>query len=134
MLKVQLSILDHGFIIKEMLPDFNHYKGASILGQFSHLYYLQTVTSASTPFNYSYESQPLYTSELKNGRSIDFRPIGFHFIGEMRFSSQDLILDNERILQAFQDSLISSQLTVLDIYHHNYHQHHPNIFFHLGKK
>jgi S-adenosylmethionine decarboxylase proenzyme len=121
MLKIQLSILDHGFMIKEMLPDFNHYKGASILGQFSHLYYLQSVTIISTPLNYSYESQPLYTSELKNGRSIDYRPIGFHFIGEMRFFSQEPILNNELILQAFQDSLVVSQLTVIDIYHHNYH-------------
>jgi len=41
MLNIQLSILDHGFIIKEMIPYFNFYKGASILGQFSHLYYLE---------------------------------------------------------------------------------------------
>ncbi|MFW9867089.1 MAG: bis-aminopropyl spermidine synthase family protein, partial [Candidatus Thorarchaeota archaeon] len=39
MQKLQVSILDHGFIINEMIPDFNHYKGASIIGKFSHLYY-----------------------------------------------------------------------------------------------
>ncbi|GAH39367.1 unnamed protein product, partial [marine sediment metagenome] len=32
MQKLQFSILDHGFIINEMIPDFNHYKGASIIG------------------------------------------------------------------------------------------------------
>ena len=120
-LKVQLSILDHGFILKEMLPNFNHYKGASIIGQFSHLYYLQTVIPPSPPFNYNYESQPLYTSELKNGRDLSFRPIGYHFTGEMRFISKDLLMDNKAIFQAFLDSLTTAKLAVIDIFNHNYH-------------
>ncbi len=120
-LKVQLSILDHGFILKEMLPNFNHYKGSSIIGQFSHLYYLQSVMTTSTPFNYNYESQPLYTSELKNGRDLSFRPIGYHFTGEMRFISNVLLMDNKAIFQAFLDSLTSAKLAIIDIYNHNYH-------------
>ncbi|MFX1364115.1 MAG: adenosylmethionine decarboxylase [Promethearchaeota archaeon] len=120
-LKVQLSILDHGFILKEMIPNFNHYIGASIIGQFSHLYYLQTLTTSSTPFNYNYDSQPLYTSELKNGRNISFRPIGYHFTGEMRFNSIDLLMDNKAIFQAFLESLTSAYLAIVDIYNHNYY-------------
>ena len=120
-LKVQLSILDHGFIVKEMLPNFNHYAGASIIGQFSHLYYLQSVITTNTPSNYTYESQPLYTSELKNGRELTFRPIGYHFTGEMRFTSKEILMDNKTIFQAFLDSLTSAKLKVIDIYNHNYH-------------
>ncbi|NVM38009.1 MAG: adenosylmethionine decarboxylase [Candidatus Lokiarchaeota archaeon] len=120
-LNVQLSILDHGFILKEMLPNFNHYKGASIIGQFSHLYYLQSVITTSTPFNYNYESHPIYTSELKKGRDLSFRPIGYHFTGEMRFNSKDLLMDNKVIFQAFQESLTSAELAIIDIYNHNYH-------------
>ncbi|MFX1503734.1 MAG: adenosylmethionine decarboxylase [Promethearchaeota archaeon] len=119
-LKVQLSILDHGFILKEMLPNFNHYKGASIIGQFSHLYYLETAMTTRTSFNYNYDSQPLYTSELKSGRNISFRPIGYHFTGEMRFNSKDLLMDNKAIFQAFLESLISANLAIIDIYNHNY--------------
>lgn len=120
-LKVQLSILDHGFILKEMLPNFNHYKGASIIGQFSHLYFLHSIIPTNKPFKYSYESQPLYTSELKNGRDLSFRPIGYHFTGEMRFISKDLLMNNKAIFQAFLDSLISAKLAIIDIYNHNYH-------------
>lgn len=120
-LNLQLSILDHGFILKEMLPNFNHYKGASIIGQFSHLYYLQSVMATNTQLSYKYESQPLYTSELKNGRDLTFRPIGYHFTGEMRFKSKDLLMDNKFIFQAFLESLNSAELTIIDIYNHIYH-------------
>ena len=62
---IQLSILDHGFIIKEMIPYFNLYKGASILGQFSHLYYLELAEIQSVEDKLSLNALPIYTAELK---------------------------------------------------------------------
>jgi hypothetical protein len=120
MLKLQLSILDHGFIINEMIPDFNHYKGASIIGKFSHLYYLQSVNNPSNKYNLSLTTGPIYTSEVKSKDKPPFVPIGYHFVGEMRFLDQKILLDNEKIQKVFLDSLISADLTILDIYHHNY--------------
>ncbi|UCD00728.1 MAG: adenosylmethionine decarboxylase [Promethearchaeota archaeon] len=120
MQKLQLSILDHGFIINEMIPDFNHYEGASIIGKFSHLYYLHSVINPSDKYNLSLSSHPIYTSEVKSQAYPQFLPVGFHFIGEMRFTSQDLILDNKKIHQIFLNSLISAGLRILDIYNHNY--------------
>ncbi len=120
MQKLQLSILDHGFIINEMLPDFNHYEGASIIGKFSHLYYLQSVINPTSMYNFSLISHPIYTSEVKSKIKSPFLPIGYHFIGEMRFINQEILLDNEKIQKIFLDSLISADLTILDIYHHNY--------------
>ncbi|MFX1344421.1 MAG: adenosylmethionine decarboxylase [Promethearchaeota archaeon] len=120
MQKLQLSILDHGFIITEMLPDFNHYKGASIIGQFSHLYYLQTVAEFKSKYKLSFASGPIYTSEVKGKSKPQFRPVGFHFIGELRFTSQKSLLNNELIQKIFINSLLSANLTVIDIYHQNY--------------
>jgi len=120
MQKLQLSILDHGFIINEMIPDFNHYKGASIIGQFSHLYYLQSVNNPSNKYNLSLTTGPIYTSEVKSKVPPPFVPIGYHFVGEMRFLDQEILLDNEKIQKVFLDSLITADLTILDIYHHNY--------------
>jgi len=120
MQKLQLSILDHGFIINEMIPDFNHYKGASIIGKFSHLYYLQSVNNPSSKYNLSLTTGPIYTSEVKSKVKPPFAPIGYHFVGEMRFLDQEILLDNEKIQKVFIDSLISADLTILDIYHHNY--------------
>lgn len=119
-LKLQLSILDHGFTINEMIPDFNHYKGASIIGKFSHLYYLQSVANPTNRYNFSLTSHPIYTSEVKSKIKPPFLPIGYHFVGEMRFINQEILLDNEKIQKIFLDSLISADLTILDIYHHNY--------------
>jgi len=121
MQKVQLSILDHGFIINEMLPDFNHYKGASIIGKFSHLYYLQSIKSPQSKYNLSFSTEPIYTSEVKSIVQRSFRPVGYHFVGEMHFTKQEILLDNEIIQKLFLDSLLNADLTVLDVFHHNYH-------------
>jgi S-adenosylmethionine decarboxylase proenzyme len=121
MQKLQLAILDHGFIISEMLPNFNHYKGASIIGKFSHLYFLQSVINPNDKYNLSFFSQPIYTSEVKSIPDYSFRPVGFHFVGEMHFKNQDFLLENEIIHKIFIDSLINADLTILDVYHHNYH-------------
>ena len=118
--KLQLSILDHGFIITEMIPDFNHYKGASIIGQFSHLYYLQTVIDPGSKYNFSFASGPIYTSEVKSRKKSPFKPVGFHFIGELRFSKQESLLNNDLIQKIFINSLLSANLVVLDIFHHNF--------------
>jgi S-adenosylmethionine decarboxylase proenzyme len=119
--KLQLAILDHGFIINEMLPDFNHYKGASIIGKFSHLYYLQSIVNPNDKYNLSFSLNPIYTSEVKSIVEYPYRPIGFHFVGEMHFKKQDLLLQNENIQKIFLDSLIYAELTILDVYQHNYH-------------
>lgn len=123
MQKLQFSILDHGFIINEMIPDFNHYKGASIIGQFSHLYYLQSINNPSSKYNLSLTTGPIYTSEVKSKVKHPFVPIGYHLVGEMRFKDQEILLDNEKIQEVFLDALISADLAILDIYHHNYQPH-----------
>jgi S-adenosylmethionine decarboxylase proenzyme len=120
MLKIQSSILDHGFIINEMIPDFNHYKGASIIGQFSHLFDLQ-LTRIVKETSYTLESHQIYTAEMKKQEKIPFMPLGFHFIGEMRFEEQDFVLQNKYILEVLLNSLESAELKVVDIYNHNYH-------------
>jgi len=120
MQQIQLSILDHGFIIKEMIPYFNIYKGASILGQFSHLYYLELAEIQNTEDKLSLNVLPIYTAELKRRKTIPYRPIGYHFVGEMRFSSQNLLLENDKIQKIFLDSLDYANLITYDIFHHNY--------------
>jgi S-adenosylmethionine decarboxylase proenzyme len=71
-------------------------------------------------YNLNFHSRPIYTAEVKRDISAPFLPVGFHFVGEMRFESQSKVLDNEKIQRIFIDSLISSDLMILDIYNHNY--------------
>lgn len=123
MLKLQLSILDHGFIINEMLPDFNHYEGASIIGKFSHQYYLQTITNPNAEYNLSFSKYPIYTSEVKSSIVYPFRPGGYHFVGEMHFKKQEQLLKDDKIQKVFLDSLINADLTILDVFYHHYRPH-----------
>ncbi|MHA1669568.1 MAG: adenosylmethionine decarboxylase [Promethearchaeota archaeon] len=120
MKQIQLSILDHGFIIKEMIPYFNIYKGASILGQFSHLYYLELTEPKSTEDTLSLKLNPIYTSELKKRAEIPFRPIGFHFIGEMHFKHQKQLPKNENLHKIFIDALNHADLMIVDVFNHIY--------------
>ncbi|TES94937.1 MAG: adenosylmethionine decarboxylase [Promethearchaeota archaeon] len=120
MQNVQLSILDHGFIIKEMIPYFNLYKGASILGQFSHLYYIELAEIQNVEDKLSLKALPIYTAELKGRKANPYRPIGYHFVGEMRFTDQNFLLENEKIQKIFLDSLTYADLIIYDIFHHNY--------------
>ncbi len=119
-LEIQASILDHGFEIKEIIPNFNRYIGASIIGQFSHVYYLELAQIIDEPRLFNSLQNPIYTSEVKGNEYRQFRPIGIQYIGELRFSDQSVLLDNEKILKSFLDALNLAKLTITDVYHHQY--------------
>lgn len=119
MQQIQLSILDHGFSIQEMIPEFNHYKGARILGQFSHLYYLNTVRTSDNDMNLIYKDKPLYTREVSHTPNIQ-RPLGYHFIGEFFGMDHHLLLDNFRIKKFLLEALNDVDLQIIDVYQHNY--------------
>jgi S-adenosylmethionine decarboxylase proenzyme len=122
--QIQLSILDHGFALNEMIPYFNIYKGASILGQFSHLYYLHLTRAVSSiGDDLILKLNPIYTSEVKVQKKLPFRPLGYHFIGEMGFDNQSYLFDSKSIQETFYDALISADLTILDVFHHHYRPH-----------
>ena len=65
-------------------------------------------------------SASFFFSLVKSRSKSPFLPVGFHFIGELRFLKQKSLLNNELIQKIFINSLLSANLTVLDIYHHNY--------------
>jgi len=120
MQKAQISMLNQGFVIKEMVPNFNHYRGASILGHFSHLYYLHLTKNVYAENNMSLKSSPIYTSEVKKSKSIPYHSNGYHFVGEMHFIKQQLFFENNKIQKIFLNSLLLADLAIHDIYHHNY--------------
>jgi S-adenosylmethionine decarboxylase proenzyme len=117
---IHLSIIDHGFVLREMIPNFNQYLGASIIGQSSHLYNLCTAGGVILESNLSYEEGPLYIRDEKEW-SISVRPIGFHFIAELPGIPSERLLDNEAIKSDFLHSLDSAGLSVVDVFQHTYH-------------
>ncbi|UCE09927.1 MAG: adenosylmethionine decarboxylase [Candidatus Thorarchaeota archaeon] len=115
----QISILEHGFTIREMVPDFNHYMGARILGQFSNLYYLHTASATGREVSFEYRGRPLYTRQAKEAVS-EYRPVGYHIVGELSGVERKTILDNDLIREAFLESLESAKLGVVDVFQHRY--------------
>ncbi|MEJ2294202.1 MAG: adenosylmethionine decarboxylase [Candidatus Lokiarchaeota archaeon] len=119
--KIQMSILDHEFVIKEMIPDFNRYEGASILGQFSDLYYLNLSEIHDDETRLRLKYPQIYTSQMKRVVNIPFRPIGHHFVGELQFKNQKILIENEKIHQIFLESLFSTGIIVHDVFKYIFH-------------
>jgi S-adenosylmethionine decarboxylase proenzyme len=117
--KIQLSIIEHGFTIKEMIPAFNRYLGSRVLGQFSHLYYLEMVRPPSSESSISFGDRPLYTREVRDEPPV-FRPQGYHLIGEMYGIKQEYLLNNQLVRNHLLDALKSSELSIVDVFQHNY--------------
>jgi len=67
---VQLAMGRMGLAVRALLPNFNAYAGAGILGGTSHLYHLRSVPGAA-PLIAGEHDGPLYTAE---GQSVPARP------------------------------------------------------------
>lgn len=117
--KIQLSILEHGFTIQEMIPAFNRYLGSRVLGQYSHLYYLHMVRVPSVEASVTFGDRPLYTKEVRDDTPV-FRPQGYHILGEMYGISQENLSNNQLVRNNVLEALTSSELSVVDVFQHNY--------------
>ena len=80
----------------------------------------ETNHNPSSKYNLNLSIGPIYTSEVKSKDRSPFVPIGYHFVGEMRFTDQNLLLENDKIQKIFLDSLDHADLITYDIFHHNY--------------
>jgi predicted methyltransferase len=60
--ELQQLIVDAGLLIRRLLPDFNEYLGAGVLGGSSHLYHLRA-TAATRPLVSGRFDGPLYTRD-----------------------------------------------------------------------
>jgi N4-bis(aminopropyl)spermidine synthase len=61
---LQRDIARMGFLIRRLVPDFNQYVGAGVLGGTSHLYHL-TATTEVRPLVRGTFDGPLYTAEIR---------------------------------------------------------------------
>jgi hypothetical protein len=67
---VQLAMARMGLAVRALVPNFNEYAGAGILGGTSHLYHLRTAPGAA-PLTAGEHAGPLYSAE---GRAVPVRP------------------------------------------------------------
>lgn len=79
-LRVQSAIWSMGFVIRELIRNFNEYLGAGALGGTSHLYHL-TSTVLTRPLIDSEHAGTLYTGDRVTARR--YRCIGCGAVGEV---------------------------------------------------
>ena len=72
---VQLAIARMGLAVRALLPNFNSYAGAGVLGGTSHLYHLRT-TAALAPLIAGDYSGPLYTADMRAAVTRPYRCAG----------------------------------------------------------
>lgn len=92
---VQAAIAGMGLAVRRLVPNFNEYLGAGILGGTSHLYHLRTVDGAAPAIDGDFDG-PLYTADNRSAPVRGFRcaacktvqPVGpgqrFARVGELK--------------------------------------------------
>jgi predicted methyltransferase len=60
---LQQAIAEAGFVIRRLVPDFNEYVGAGVLGGSSHLYHLRATAATRALVNGRFDG-PLYTRDV----------------------------------------------------------------------
>ncbi|MFW9993437.1 MAG: adenosylmethionine decarboxylase [Candidatus Odinarchaeota archaeon] len=130
--KSQLILLNTGFRLREVIPGFSRYKGASIIGQYSNMYYLKQthlVPLVEKPF-----TGPYYTAEVSEAKLFDTpnrrlaknsadKYLGYHIVAE--FYGIPSIRERGTIF--FEDLLVSScQQADLSVVEVNTHQFYPH--------
>jgi predicted methyltransferase len=83
LLATQRLIADLGLVVKSLIPNFNSYLGAGILGGSSHLYHLRS-TEGTAPLNDGDYAGPLYTADTRAEQTRPYRCAGcgaVHVVG-----------------------------------------------------
>ena len=62
-LEVLRSLVAVGLVVQEIIPTFNHYRGASVLGGTSQLLHLVTAQQAGSPRAVTWDESQLYTGQ-----------------------------------------------------------------------
>lgn len=77
LLATQRLIADLGLVVKSLIPNFNGYLGAGILGGSSHLYHLRSTEETAPLEEDAYSgptySGPLYTADTRTGQTRPYR-------------------------------------------------------------
>ena len=68
MLKIHKTFIELGLSTLRIMPQFNRYEGASILGNSSQMFLLKTTTATKSPIIGEEFNIPIYTGEIKKTR------------------------------------------------------------------
>ena len=103
-----------GIVIEEFIPNFNRYRGATILGNSSNLYVVSTVSQKLRRTDSQFQKEAIYTfDEIK---TKDLPTVGYQIIAEMYGVRQEFLTDVTILSKLASDALERSELHTEEVF------------------
>jgi len=112
--KCQEYLNSGGLVIEEFIPNFNRYKGATILGNSSNLYVVSTVPQKLRRVDSQFQKKAIYTfDEVK---SKDLPTVGYQIIAEMYGVRNEFLTDAAILSELTSVALENSKLHTEEVF------------------
>ncbi len=116
-----------GLVIEEFIPNFNRYRGATILGNSSNLYVVSTVSQKLRRADSQLQKKAIYTfDEIK---TKDLPTVGYQIIAEMYGVRKEFLTDATLLSQLTSDALERSKLHTEEVFIKEYSPYGLSIIF-----
>jgi S-adenosylmethionine decarboxylase proenzyme len=130
--KAQLVLLNAGFSLRAVISGFNRYRGASIIGQHSSMYYLKQVNW--TEISREKFTSPYYTAEVKESKfpstispeskkEQESKYLGFHIIAEFYGVPTMREMKTEQLERLMITSCQKADLSIVEVNTHHFYPH-----------
>lgn len=110
----QQYLIESGFVINSFFPDFNQYHGATILGNSSNLYVVNTVPQKVRFLEKKHPESAIYTfDDLK---LKDLPTVGYQIIAEFYGVKKEFLIDSKLLQDVLKDGIKISGLQMEELY------------------
>lgn len=110
----QQHLLEAGFFIEEFFPGFNRYHGATILGNTSNLYVINSVPQKIRLVETKHPKTAIYTFDEKKVK--DLPTVGYQIIAEFYGVNSSFLKESEPLTNLLKSSIEKSQLHMEEMF------------------
>jgi S-adenosylmethionine decarboxylase proenzyme len=110
----QQHLLEAGFFIEEYIPGFNRYQGATILGNTSNLYIVNSVPQKVRLFETKHPQTSIYTFDEKKVKGLP--TVGYQIVAEMYGVNPTFLKESKPLTALLRQSIEKSQLHMEEIF------------------
>ena len=110
----QQHLLEAGFYIEEYVPDFNRYQGATILGNTSNLYVVNSVPQKVRLFETKHPQTAIYTFDEKKVEGLP--TVGYQIVAELYGVNPTFLKESKPLTNLLRQSIEKSQLHMEEMF------------------
>ncbi|MCK4847581.1 MAG: adenosylmethionine decarboxylase [Candidatus Heimdallarchaeota archaeon] len=107
-----------GFVIEEFIPNFNRYRGATLLGNSSNLYVVSAVSQKLRRSDSQFQKKAIYTFDEVKTKNLP--TVGYQIIAEMYGVKKDFLTDVTILSNLTSDALERSKLHTEEVFMKEY--------------